>query len=93
MTAADPGLGDHPASDEVLALLYDGARTNASKARAAAIVADVRANGSDAVRVELEHREGVALVVLLPYKRSRFKKLSFGQMSVAQGQSRIWATE
>lgn len=92
LTGADPGLGEHPASDLVLAHLYDGARTNASNARAAAFVADVRANGSDAVRVELEHQEGVALVVLLPYSRSRFKKtVTFGQMSVAEGQPRIWA--
>jgi hypothetical protein len=57
-----------------------------------AFVADVPANGSDAIRVELEHQEGVALVVLLPYVRSRFKKsLTFGQMSVSQGQPQVWA--
>jgi hypothetical protein len=94
LTAADPGLGEHPASDLVLAQLYDGARTNASSSRAAAFVADVRANGSDAVRVELEHQEGVALVVLLPYSRDRFKKtVSFGHMNVAESQSRIWAPQ
>ena len=92
MTAADPGLGEHPASQDVLANLYDGARANASDSRAAAFVADVRANGSDAVRVELEHQEGVALVVLLPYALSRFKKtVSFGQMSVSAAQPRIWS--
>jgi hypothetical protein len=94
LTAADPGLGEHPASDVVLAHLYDGGRTTASIARAAAFVADVRANGSDAVRVELEHQEGVALVVLLPYTRSRFKKtVTLGQMSVAEGQPRIWSSQ
>lgn len=92
LTAADPGVGEHPASDEVLAGLHDGARANAATLRAVAFVADVRANGSDAVQVELEHQEGEALVVLLPYTRSRFRKaLAFGQMSVSSGQPRIWA--
>ena len=91
LTAADPALGDHPDSDEVLASLYDGARTNAPNIRAAAFVADVRADGSDAVRVELEHQEGVVLVVLLPYTRSKFRKaLTLGQMSVSQGEPRVW---
>lgn len=94
LTAAAPELGEHPASDLVLAHLYDGARRNVSGARAVAFVADVRTNGSDAVRVELEHQEGVALVVLLPYTRSRFKKtVTFGQMSVAGGQPRVWAPQ
>ena len=93
LVAADPGLGEHPASDQVLATLYDGARANANVSRAFAFVADVRANGSDAVRLELEHREGTALVLLLPYTRSRFKKaLTFGQMSVSTGAPRVWLT-
>jgi hypothetical protein len=94
ITAADPGLGEHPASDEVLGRLYDGARTNAPNARAAAFVADVRADGSDAVRVELEHQEGVALEVLLPYRRSRFTKaVTFGKMSAAPGRTKIWTSQ
>jgi len=94
LMGADPGLGDRPSSDEVLAALYDGARSQATSTRAAAFVADVRANGSDAVRVELEHHEGTSLVVLLPYARSRFKKaLTFGQMSVSQGEPKVWTAQ
>ena len=94
LTAADPGLGEWPGSDEVLAALYAGARGHATSTRAAAFVADVRANGSDAVRVELEHQEGTSLVVLLPYTRSRFKRaLTFGQMSVSQGEPRVWTAQ
>ena len=90
---ADPGLGEHPASDQVLTTLYEGARANVNDSRAFAFVADVRANGSDAVRIELEHREGTVLVLLLPYTRSRFKKaLTFGQMSVSTGAPRVWLT-
>lgn len=45
LTAATPEVGEHPASDLVLAHRYDGARRNVSDARAVAFVADVRANG------------------------------------------------
>lgn len=93
LAADDSGLGEHPASDQVLTTLYEGARANANASRAFAFVADVRANGSDAVRLELEHREGAVLVLLLPYTRSKFKKaLSFGQMSVSTGAPRVWLT-
>ena len=91
LTAADSGLGENPLSESVLALLYDGARANAGSARAVAFVADVLAHGAGAVRVELEHSEGVSLVVLRPYARSRFKKvLTFGPMSVAEAEPRVW---
>jgi hypothetical protein len=93
LSAADPHLGEHPASNDVLASLYAGVRANASTARAAGFVADVRVDGSDAIRLELEHHEGVALVVLLPYGLSRFKKsLTLGQMSVSRSEPRIWAS-
>jgi hypothetical protein len=94
LTAADPGLGERPSSDEVMEALYAGARAHATAMRAAAFVADVRANGSDAVRVEPEHQEGTRLVVLLPYARSRVKKaLTFGQISVSQGEPRVWTAQ
>lgn len=91
LTGSAPEPQVDPGSDEVLAVLYKGARADAGKSRAAAFVADVRTEGSDAVRVELEHQEGVALVVLLPYTRSRFRKaLQFGQMSLSPAEPRIW---
>jgi hypothetical protein len=91
LTAAEPGRAETPSSDRLLAGLYEGARANATTTRAAAFVADVRTDGSDAVRVELEHLEGVALVVLLPYTRGGFRKtLTFGQMSVSRGEPKIW---
>lgn len=93
LTAADPGSGRTPEADQLLASLYEGARANATSARAAAFVADVRVEGSDGVRVELEHLDGVALVVLLPYTRGGFgHPPAFGPMSVSRGEPRIWAT-
>jgi hypothetical protein len=56
-------------------------------------VADVRLRGeeSDAIQVEVEHREGVALKVFLPYQKKRFGGgIETGQMSAAAGERRIW---
>ena len=92
MPAADPGLGELPPSQQVLDVLYAGARQQSESRRAVAFVAEVRASGGDAIRVELEHREGTALVILMPYSCSRLtKKVTIGQMSVSLGERRIWA--
>ncbi|KQW53624.1 hypothetical protein ASC77_04980 [Nocardioides sp. Root1257] len=91
LTAADAGLGDHPQPDRVLAGVYDGARAAAAETRAAAFVSDVLVGGSDAVQVELEHRDGIALVVLVPYQPATFKRVpAFREMSVAPGTQRVW---
>lgn len=93
MLGADPGSDEHPASQDVLAALYEGGRQMKADRRALAFAADVLlAGGSDAVRVELEHREGTALVLVVPYTRSRFKKtVAFGQVSGGAGERRIWS--
>jgi hypothetical protein len=70
LAAADPGLGERPDSLAVLDSLYAGAAENRSSYRAVGFVADVRANGGDAVRVDLEHRdEALGLTILMPYQR------------------------
>lgn len=91
LTAPEDDLGDQERSQAVLDRLYDGARARAHEQRAVAFVADVLARGSYAVRVELEHEDGVALLVLLPYQRSWLKKkVTLGRMTVTPGQPRIW---
>lgn len=93
MLATASGIDDHPRSDDVLAALYVAAKAESLRCRAFAFVADVRADGGDAVRVEVEHCEGVALVLLVPYKRSRFKRaVTLGPMSVGIGPTRVWST-
>jgi len=84
-TAAE--LGDEqPASADVLDALHAGARGEAGAIRAAAFVADVRIETGDAIRVELEAAEGVAIQLVLPYKRSRLtRKVSYGTLSAANG--------
>ena len=94
LTAVDPGLGEHPQPEQILAGLYDGARATATELRAAAFVADVQTDVSDAIHVELEHVNGIALVVLVPYKPLGLKRFpKFGEMSVSPGEPRVWVKD
>jgi hypothetical protein len=93
LIAADPGLGERPASTDVLDQLVGGLREQAGDIRAAALVADVRVGESDAARVELEHRDGQAICVLLPYKRRRLRRgVDYGELGAAPSQPRIWSS-
>ncbi len=83
MLASDPGIGERPNSEVVLRALYDGARASSRTRRAFAFAADVRVSAADTVRVELEHQDGAAIVVLVPYSRSRLKKRSPSARSAA----------
>jgi hypothetical protein len=93
LIAADPGLGERPASTDILDQLVGGLREQAGDIRAAALVADVRVGESDAARVELEHRDGQAICVLLPYKRRRLRRgVDYGELGAAPAQPRIWSS-
>lgn len=92
MRAASPEFGDeHPKSAAVLDLLHEGARSESGALRAVAFVADVHIEHGDAIRIELESAEGVAIHIVVPYKRNRLtKKLTLGAMSVHAGERRVW---
>jgi hypothetical protein len=92
MTSADTGVGEHPSSNDVLLLLRSGAAENKDGLRAAAFAADVTTDGGDAVRVEMEHLERVAITVLIPYTRSRLRHtVEVGDMRVQLGVLDTWA--
>jgi len=87
---------EHPPSTEVLTLLYEGLRREAGQNRAAAVVADVRlkAEATDGIQIEIEHSEGIAMTVLLPYRAKRLgKEVEYGQVTVLGSERRIWPTE
>ena len=93
MVAAQPDAdNDQPASTDVI----DACRTTLAEGRdqlrAAAVIADVRLSyGGDAIRVELEHTEGPALTILLPYSKKRFgRSIDYGEVQVALGARHIW---
>lgn len=91
LLAADPDLGERPASDEVLATLYENAQEQAANWRALAIVASVTTPDGDAARVELEHREGVALLVLMPYRIDpETREVTTGELSAGAAEPRVW---
>jgi hypothetical protein len=46
--------------------------------------------GSDAIEVSLEHVEGQALRIQLPYAKQR-KDISYGPIRASTGSRRIWA--
>jgi hypothetical protein len=91
LLGGDPGLGERPESQAVLDLLYEAARDPAPGYRAVAFAADVRADEADAIRIELEHREGTVLAILIPYERNaRHETIIFGRMRASAEQARIW---
>jgi hypothetical protein len=91
VVAGDPGQGERPPSAAVLATIVEGLRGERDAMRAVALVADVRLADGDAVRVELEHREGQAIAVLLPYKKKRFGRgIEYGGLTAGLGTAQIW---
>jgi hypothetical protein len=91
MVSADPGLGEQPASREVLKRLRAGLRADRDGLCAAALVSDVRATGFAAIRVELEHRDGHAIAVLVPYKRKRLKRgFEYRPLVAAPSHQQVW---
>ena len=89
--AGDPGDGEQPASLDVLEVLVEGLRSDRDGLRAVALVSDVRLSTADAVRVELEHREGPAMAVLLPYRPSESGHgVDYGGLAAAEARRQIW---
>jgi hypothetical protein len=82
---------EHPAAAEIIASCVAQLASRQHAIRAAAIVADVRLpdNGGDAIEVSLEHVDGQALRVLLPYARR--KAFTYGPIRAQGGNRRIWS--
>ena len=92
LTAAYDG-GEQPAAQDLLHILYQGARSQRASIRAAAFVADVKMPGKpgDAIRVGVEHAEGAAIAVLLPYSKTRLGRgIDYGQIQAAPGEHHVW---
>lgn len=86
---------DYSPSSDVIALLHAGLVEERAQLRAAVVVADVRLPelGSDAVRLTMEHAEGIGLEVLVPYRIQRFRRaVEFAEMLVSETEGDIWTT-
>jgi hypothetical protein len=93
LLAGDPDLGDQPTTDAVLESLYSGTADRRGLYRSVALAADVAVEDRNGVRVELEHRDGTALVLLVPYERSADGGLEYGEMEGSITQRRVWAAD
>lgn len=92
MIAADLGT-EFPDSSALHEFLFTGLVQQKSELRAAAVAADVRLpeEGSDAIQLTMEHAEGIALQILIPYRVRRFPPMVvFEEMSVSEVDPRIW---
>lgn len=88
---ASPGQGEHLASGEVRASLLDGVLHAREKFIAIAVCFDVRLPDSDAIRVELEHRDGQAIAVLLPHKNKRLGRgFDYQDLRPATADKTVW---
>ena len=93
LVGADPGEGEHPAAEAMLDLLYESMSAMREGTRAVAFAAPMETPEGDAVRVELEHRDGgPALALLLPYRRRRLRRaVQTGDLVAAPGERRVWS--
>ncbi len=93
MAAADVG-DDKPESSEVIDVLNAGLTEKRDGLRATAVVADVHLPdlGTDAIRLVLEHREGVALEIVIPYLLQGMpRQVTYGELIVSEAERVIWA--
>src|SRR5436853_7910611 len=91
------GKDQWPKSEDVLRTLYGRLAAQSATLRAVAVVADVLLRSEtapiDAIRVDIEHREGVAIAVIIPYeKRGPGEKPQLGEPHAAFGERRLWPT-
>jgi len=92
LTAADNGR-EQPTALDVLDGLHHVARSERVSIRAAAFVTDVHLPGKpgDAIRVDVEHTEGIAIAVLLPYSKRRLGRgIDYAPLRAAPGERHTW---
>jgi hypothetical protein len=87
------GLGKHPDSVAIMAATAAQLKTLASSARCTALAGNTRLSQekTDAIEVRIEHREGIALLVLLPYKRPKFGgTIEYGDLKAFPARPEVW---
>jgi hypothetical protein len=91
MIEADRGRGKPRANSDLLVALTHRLRNERESLRAVALVSDILAT-SDAIRVELEHRDGHALAVFLPYTKKRLPRgVEFGDLEARPCTQKVWS--
>ncbi len=86
--------GAAPTVQDVIESIVAELKKGKAGKRAYAITALARTTeGGEAVRIELEHKEGVALVIGLPVVRNDSGVISFGDMRALPGTRLVWTTK
>ncbi|MBX3098727.1 MAG: hypothetical protein KF761_04035 [Salinibacterium sp.] len=86
-------LAKHPESEELVdaALTQLRGLTASVRATALTLAARLAKERSDAIEVRLEHRDGTALLVLVPYRRPKFGgNVDFGEATTFRGIPEVW---
>lgn len=92
LLGADAMQEERPDSASIISMLLSEAQSKRGELRAVGICSDVRATDSDAIKVELEHSEGAALAVLLPYSKKRFGRgIEYSALQAGAATHWVWA--
>jgi hypothetical protein len=89
---------EHPKSTEVIDLLKGAYRRagETEKIMACALVYDIRtippgqSQKTDAVEIDLDHRDGMSVIMIYPYKIGADKKVQFGTSFAMKGKGEIF---
>lgn len=87
------GLGKRPDSERIAAAALVQLRSLATSCRCAVLTVNTRLSQekTDALELRVEHREGVALIAFLPYKRATFAGVTeWGSLKTYSGIREIW---
>jgi hypothetical protein len=91
LLGADAMQGERPDSVSIIPMLLTEAQNKRDELRAVGICSDVRATDSDAIRVDLEHSEGAAMAVLLPYSKKRFGRgIEYAALQAGVATNQVW---
>jgi hypothetical protein len=82
---------ERPESASIISMLLADAENKRDDLRAVGICSDARATDSDAIRLDLEHSEGTAIAVLLPYVKKRFGRgIEYSALQASVATNQIW---
>jgi hypothetical protein len=91
LLGADAMKDERPDSASIISMLLAEAQNKRDELRAVGICSDVRASDSDAIRLDLEHSEGAAMALLLPFTKKRFGRgIEYSALQAGVATNRVW---
>jgi hypothetical protein len=91
LLGVDAMQDERPDSASIISMLLADAQNKREELRAVGICSDARATDSEAIRVDLEHSEGTAIAVLLPYVKKRFGRgIEYSALQAGVAINQIW---